>query len=265
MTDKILEWLQKTGYPLELYGESILSELNFNIINSHMYVDFEKNINRELDLLANLSTKKEDVYLEINLLIECKKSEKPLIVLANNNFKKNHISFGEYLTINNPHCRTIMGISPEIEMPGTCSYGFKIIQAFTDGDELINKASNTLIKSYHDFNLQEAELLTVYMEGNVHSLVLPILLIDAPLFELALNDEKVMEMKEIDSCILGLRKVLPDFDEEFLIPVIKKQNLKTFCQNFNSISERIIDFLIENPNYQMKRLNTTKLTFVDKK
>lgn len=29
MTDKILEWLSKTGCPLELYVESVLSEVGF--------------------------------------------------------------------------------------------------------------------------------------------------------------------------------------------------------------------------------------------
>lgn len=265
MTDKILTWLQKTGYPLELYGESILSELRFNIVNSHMYVDFEKQINRELDLLANFSNNKNDVYLDINLLIECKKSEKPLILLATNTVKKDHISFAEYLSMSNPHGSVLFGNSPKIKMPGNCGFGFKMIQAFTDGDELINKASNTLIKSYHDFNINQAELLEVFIESNAYSLGLPILLIDAPLFELALNEQKTMEIREIDSCILEYRKVIPDSDEEFLIPVIRKEHFKEFCENFKNISNNLIDFLIKNPNYQIKNFHNMESNFVDKK
>ena len=37
------------------------------------------------------------------------------------------------------------------------------------------------------------------IEGNHHSLALPVLLIDAPLFELVINENKEMELNEIDS------------------------------------------------------------------
>ncbi|WP_395064737.1 hypothetical protein [Flavobacterium sp.] len=74
MNDKILTWIKKTGYPLELFGESVLNELGFEIINSYMYKDIESEIFRELDLFSVLNKKKENVYLSINLLIECKKN-----------------------------------------------------------------------------------------------------------------------------------------------------------------------------------------------
>ena len=264
MKDKVLEWLKKTGYPLELYGESILNELGFSIINSHLYIDSEKKIPRELDLLASFSKEKHDIRLSLNLLIECKKTDKALILLANSDEKKAHTSFCEYITIDNPHMRALIGNSPKIKMPGRSSYGFKVIQAFTDGDELMHKATNTLFKSLLDFNAENQEYLDAYIESNEHRLGMPILLIDAPLVELKLNQDNEMDINEIDSCILQFKNILPTFEREFFIPIIRKEYFKEFCSNFENIATIITENLVQEPLLQIKNHHITQMTFFKK-
>lgn len=263
MNNKIIEWLQKTGYPLELFGESILNQLDFMIINSYIYEDFEKQINRELDLFGSFDSKKDDVNLSLNLLIECKKSEKPIILLKSNNSRKNYIKLSEYVSIDNPNGRAIIEDCPKIFLPGRCSFGFKVIQAFTDGDEFTNKAANTLIKSLHEFNSKSLEYLESSIEGNQHSLALPVLLIDAPLFELVIDENKEMKLNEIDSCVLEYRNVIPNLEKEFLIPIIQKQHFKEFVENYKACSKLILDFLSNNTSYQIKKYHTTEMVFKD--
>lgn len=267
MKDKIVEWLKKTGYPLELYGEFILNELGFFIVNSHLYVDTEKQISRELDLLACYRKEENNVNLSLNLLIECKKTDKPLILLATSEkVSKNSISFGEFISISNPHMRALIGSAElSLEMPGKSGYGFKIIQAFTDGDELIHKASNTLFKSLLDFNNESQEYLEIYIENNEYRLGMPILLIDAPLVELKLNESKEMEIHQIDSCILEYKNPLNTMEDTFFIPIIKKEFFKEFCSNLENISTSIIQNLSNKPLQQIKNYNRTEIKLVKKK
>jgi hypothetical protein len=260
MSNRIIEWLQKTGYPLELFGESILNELDFKIINSYIYLDFEKQINRELDLFGSFHSEKNDINLSLNLLVECKKSDKPIILLTSNNSKENYIELSEYIYLDNPNFRAIIKDCPKIILPGRCSFGFKIIQAFTDGDEFTNKAANTLIKSLHEFNSESMEFLEISIKDNHHSLILPVLLIDAPLFELVINENKEIELKEIDSCILEYRNLLPALEREFLIPIIHKNHFKEFVKNYKKSSEPVLDFLTANPLYQIRKYHTTKIS-----
>ena len=63
MKNKIIEWLNKTGYPLELNAESVLTEKGFRVFNSHYYIDPEKKIAREIDLLVEYSIEKKDIEL----------------------------------------------------------------------------------------------------------------------------------------------------------------------------------------------------------
>lgn len=260
MNEKIIEWLQKTGYPLELFGESILSEQDFKIVNSYIYLDLEKKISRELDLFGSFESKKDGVILTLNLLVECKKSDKPIILLTNNNSKEKFIKFSQYLNVDSPNVRTIINNDVPIKLPGRCSFGFKIIQAFTDGDEFINKAANTLIKSEHEFKLNNLELLEMAIESNWHNLAIPVLLIDAPLLELVTNENSEIQLNEIDSCILEYRNLIPELHENFSIPIIQKKNFREFVENFKLSSKHIIDFLVKNPKQQMNKYHMTEIT-----
>ena len=99
------------------------------------------------------------------------------------------------------------------------------------------------------------------IEGNHHSLALPVLLIDAPLFELVINENKEMELNEIDSCVLEYRNLIPTLEKEFLIPIIQKQHFKEFAENYKNSSKPILDFLTANPLFQIRKYHTTGMVF----
>jgi len=263
LENKLLEWLKKTGYPLELYGESILSESEFKIINSYLYNDMDTNISRELDLLASLYLHKDDMDLEMTLLIECKKSDKPLILLGNKLNKSNKISLGEYLYISNPNSRIIWNLKTDIILPGKSAVGFKIIQGFTDGDEFIHKAANTLFKSFYDFTKNTVDNIEYDIQSNKHTIAIPILLIDAPLLQLSLNETNELELEHLDSCILEFRNPSDELEDVFSIPIITKKYFKEFILLYKDLSYAISDNLINNPLFQLKRFHTTKMHFTD--
>ncbi len=257
MKDKILDWLKKTGYPLELFGESILSEKGFQIVNSLIYTDYENKSQREIDLLANLNVAKDNIELDIYLLIECKKTDKPLILLVTDDFSTDSISINGYANSNNPNYKIPFSEDLKIKLPGRYSFGFKVIQAFTDGDEFIHRAANTLLKSIIDYSFQKENSLNFNIENNIHSFAMPILLVDAPLLKLNLDKQNEMQLEEIDSCILEFRNQVSDSPLYFEIPIIRKEFFREFCNNFENLPTSILNFLIANPDFQMK--NQTRL------
>jgi hypothetical protein len=269
MEKNLIEWFNKTGYPLELFAESILSKFEYITTSSAMYKDRENKIFRELDLEATKgwSTSEDKIELLVNLLIECKSTKKPFILLKNKIPKKNkRLSIGSYIEFGHPNC-FLATSSPNhiLDLPNRSSSGFKLIQGFTDSDETIHKAVNTLTKSYIDFLKREEDLLEDYKNSNTLSITFPILLIDAPFFELKIDENNEIKLDVIDSGVLhSLTHSRKPFLEEFPIAIIRKESFGDFLKNIEDFGLKNLQFLINNPDMQAKNYDISKFVFVPK-
>jgi hypothetical protein len=94
MIKSIEEWLERAGYPLELAITKTLRELDFTCFKSMLYQDWESNKAREIDLIAEAAVFNGDNYLQGTLVIECKKSTKPFVVLCDDD---ETFRIGEYV------------------------------------------------------------------------------------------------------------------------------------------------------------------------
>jgi len=268
MQKKLIEWFNKTGYPFELWTESILSKYDFNSVNSSLYKDEENEIFREIDLVSNRSWESEDgqTVFTIKLIIECKKSEKPFVLLCNKEQKKCTIELGEYYGIDDPISRMLFSNnSQSIKLPARSSYGFKLTQGFVNGDETCHKAINTLVKSLNDHLNSDKEFLEYYIESNQHSITIPLLLIDSPFFELKLDNNNELKIERISSGIISTITHLSRFyPENFVLPIITKESFENFLKTLETIGKRNLDHLIENPLCNLKNYEKTEIVFVDK-
>ena len=79
---KIMGWLQKSGYPLELFTYQILTKRGFRSVKSPIFEDLDSSQPREIDLHANISSASENYSFSLELIVECKKSDKPLVILC---------------------------------------------------------------------------------------------------------------------------------------------------------------------------------------
>lgn len=268
MQKKLIEWFNKTGYPFELWAESILSKYDFNSVNSSLYKDQENEIFREIDLVSNRSWESEDgeTVFTIKLLIECKKSEKPFVLLRNKEQNKCAIELGDYYGTHDPISRILLNnSSTSIELPARSSYGFKLIQGFVSGDETCHKAINTLVKSFNDHLKNDKEFLEYYIDSNQHLITIPLLLIDSPFFELKLGDDNQLQIERINSGIISTITHLSRFyPEDFILPIITKESFEDFLKTLEKIGKRNLDHLIENPLCNLKNHETTGIVLVDK-
>lgn len=76
----VAEELRKSGFPLEIEVADILSENGWSVFSSFLYLDYDDDVHKELDIIANKVLKGQidasDYYnVQVELLIECKKRE----------------------------------------------------------------------------------------------------------------------------------------------------------------------------------------------
>jgi hypothetical protein len=88
LENKIRDWLEKQGYPLEMMVARALQEIDAGISQSPYYIDPETEKPREIDVVARwMKTEKNAggfLKFELFLFIECKSQQKgPWIVFSN--------------------------------------------------------------------------------------------------------------------------------------------------------------------------------------
>jgi hypothetical protein len=81
LIDKIDKWLDKSGYPLEMFvADSIRKSSSLSVRQSWHYIDPESNNSREIDIVATASNPEGDS--EVNFIFECKGTSKPWIIFS---------------------------------------------------------------------------------------------------------------------------------------------------------------------------------------
>lgn len=260
--EKLLEWASKTGYPAELYGASVLTASGFTIYNSYLYKDHEHQVHRELDLFASYFWQKESDKADypgliIYLLIECKKSDKPFILLSNNNNKPDYYLIGGNTTSEDLIALPVVKYPMRLFLPPKTSSGFKLIQSFSTSDEVIHKATSTLIKSYEDWTRDNNSIIDLHVKDNMHTLAMPVLLIDAPLYEMKLEAGE-LALHELDSCILKQKTHLLGYKEdEFAIPVVTKSKFQAFLKSVIEIGDVFYTNICNDPESQINSFAET--------
>jgi hypothetical protein len=241
LEEKILTWLEKQGYPLEMYVAQKFRENNFSVSQSIFYFDYEYNINREIDVRAQKGVFVEDTFASIEYIIECKSSQKPwLLFSTERKYPYDPIIESERYFHNDKAFPLIVNLSANDLVNKMYPYyfdfkkvGYGITQAFTSGNDLAYKAILTLSK-YCD-SLKKNSDNKNYINSRI---IIPILVIDNQLFELTLSDnyELKIESKEIGYLYFN----------HLSIVIITKSFLDTFCKLANDSSRWLMDYCKNN-------------------
>ena len=87
LKNKVLDWIKKTGFPLEMEAASAFRSAGFGVRQSFTYTDPQSEKGREIDVLA------QDPdwmgVIEISFVLECKASSKPWVVLTSEDALEN--------------------------------------------------------------------------------------------------------------------------------------------------------------------------------
>lgn len=225
--EKVLEWLQKTGFPLEMQAASAFRNAGFDVRQSSTYSDPESAKGREIDVLA------QDPdwigVIDISFVLECKASPNPWVVLTSDDALASYNRLFAF-AVSSPAAKKVLmnkgysnfgALAPYIERAEHGGYGFR--QAFAKSDDQAYAAAVGVIKAC-------AGIARDRPSSNIPLLAFafPVIVVDAPLFECALGERGELELKEVGESEFLFSAHIPEHVST-CIKVVTKSRLAQFA------------------------------------
>jgi hypothetical protein len=235
-------------------------------------------VSREIDVTAYCHGPDYGTHsYSLQLLIECKKSEKPLLVLAE---KKIEARFDQLLGKGSESSHSLAlslayvhfhEQTPEVQKINLGPWaeqvpiGYSIIPAFQNSDESIYKGIMGLASANEYYLKQQADFLKSIrvwendnlVNNNPFQLQIPILVVDSPLLTVSINDDGELDIHETDWACLNIRLPwsLENEDRICSIQVVRKdrfpQAIDAFEQLLSYVSkEDVVKYAIKNVTWQ---------------
>lgn len=224
-----------------------------------MYSDIDSGQSREIDLVAflNVDHGQKPFFYEVQLVIECKKSDAPLVVLASDSSVSERYEY--YFGNETATSKTIdngaayfnlhdLTRSDRVRKIGRFSEfvraGYSMVPCFKESDANIYKGVVSLAKA-NEYYRNEYHRIASLDEDAWFRMQLPTLVVDAPLF-LAFTDNKGdIEVEESDWCSLLFR--LPwnikraEQDRLCNIQVVRREYFESFLSEVANLHQYLID------------------------
>jgi hypothetical protein len=259
MKDKIKVWLEKSGYPLELYVNKIFKSRRYTTDSSCLYEDIDTDITREIDAVATRETKGSvDYSVCMEVIVECKKSTKPFLILINDSIPReryNHFFSDKFVSDKTFQpgftegkaflylCQYAEQLKQKIGGFAECSNaGYSIVQAFVESDTNVYKGLIGLMKAKEHFDKKHIEFNNKYPDESFDysKFSVPVLVVDGPLLEAQLDDAGELNITEIDWGTVTINKPwVSDSEDSVNIQVVKKECFDGFLNDL----EKLHDFI----------------------
>lgn len=202
MEDKIKTWLNAEGYPLELFVYNKLVERQYICEKSPIYNDIETDTKREIDIVATLASRNNTDYAyELTLLIECKKSNDPLLLLSTLKFEErykqllgwesdSYEGIARTLAFHDMSDQPVKELSENIGcFSEIVPYCYSLIPAFKNSDSIIYKGIIGLSKAYDFYQKDFLNLFNsivndkrTFKDDFLFCIHMPLLVVDSPLY-----------------------------------------------------------------------------------
>lgn len=200
LEDKILKWIDKEGYPLELKATQILRTIGFEVGQSIFYLDSESSDTREIDIVAYKYYKIKDKWVTFAFVIECKSSrDKPWIAFTSKEERLYPNDFIIHRNANIQGKKTLKSLAKidkikdlELFKLGNRT-AYNLIRAFSDGIDVTYKATMSTTKATSAL-VEKANKL-----DDVYRFFFPIILIDSKLFDCHLDSDDELKVTEIEN------------------------------------------------------------------
>jgi hypothetical protein len=204
MDEKILGWLEKSGYPLELYVASELQKAGYLCSKSGLYEDINTAQPREIDVVGYHHGLDGGEYaVTRKIIVECKRSEKPVLALcATNNLRpryEHQLFHGDPENLPGPDglaCVALKGIPPEDQSRAVAGFSevspsaYSLVSAFSGTDANLYAGLMGLVgaSTFHRrlqkqiFEETHDDLSLHIQDRNVFEFQVACLVVDAPLY-----------------------------------------------------------------------------------
>lgn len=196
---KLNDWLEKSGFILEMKAANSFRQANFEVEQSAFYVDSNSTKGREIDVLAS---EPDDIWGIVNLtaVIECKSAKNPWLIFMSDDvlpaykrlrtFSVKSQSAKEFYESRKSEDFYVSKYLPEVSR---CGYGFR--QALLEpGKDAAYEAAMGVISACNSIASAPPS-----DNWKTFSVSLPIIVVNTPIFEVQLNDENQTELTQVIS------------------------------------------------------------------
>jgi hypothetical protein len=246
LKEKVFEWLNSQGYPLEMRVASMLRNSGFRVQHSARYTDPETSKSREIDVIA---TPIADPYgiVDIHFVIECKATSKPWIIFsaeyareglnALRTFAITSERAEEFIT---DHAEALYTTLAWVIKKGRV--GFSLAQAFSDGHDVTYEAILSAVKAsaslYRDNESQGVSKIPFFF-------AIPVIVTASPLFECYLDNKGNMKVQEIEEGVVFFDAKIDDISGIY-VRVISENALESLQKTISDMSKSMAALLKED-------------------
>lgn len=254
MKKKVLEWIKKTGFPLEMEAASAFRDAGFEVRQSFTYPDPQSEKGREIDVLA------QDPdwvgIIDISFILECKSSSKPWVVLTSDDALSNYNRLFAFAVTSGDAKNAISEKISEgkellsyLKRPSRGGYGFR--QALGDKSDVAYAAAIGAIKACKGIVTDRAPSHLPHL-----AVAFPVIVVDSPLFECSLKEDGELQIEEVEKSEFLFSAHIPN-EVGCCISVIKKEMLAKFAAEAKQLANTIRQSLKDEENAASKRSDRT--------
>jgi hypothetical protein len=195
LPSKVLAWLDTAGFPLEMKAAAGFRDAGFEVRQSTTYADPTTEKSREIDVLAN----DPDLFgfIDLAAVVECKSSPNPWVVLAAqdvmegyNRLRTRAVYTPKAFSALSDQKLSDLTVQRLLHREGRCGYALR--QAFSKGNDPGYEAAMAVLSACRGiFPPRRPGWETV-------AAAVPIIVVDAPLFECELGPDGKLHIQEVD-------------------------------------------------------------------
>lgn len=196
LQEQVQNWFEKTGLPLELETAACFTKAGFTVEHSSVYADPQSEKGREIDVIAY--TRDPIGMVQVYVAVECKSSSNPWIVLVNRESETlvSQASLGVMSDVAKASLPDdFLSVRSDVgfRLKGLHTNGYALRQAFCKENDPAYAAAMSAINAATAL-ATKAPFSTPRM-----CFALPVIVVDAPIFECHLDREGALQFREVAS------------------------------------------------------------------
>lgn len=235
LSEKVLDWLKSTGFPLEMEAASAFRTAGFDVRQSAVFPDSQSDKGREVDVLAQ-----DPDFLgviEISFVVECKSSSHPWVVFTSEDALYGYnrlLAFGVTSGAAKDALAKRIGKTlweNHISRPERGGYGFR--QALRKDSDPAYTAAIGALKACHGIARDRVSSSIPRL-----AFAFPVIVVDSPLFECSRDSNGELALIEVSNSEFLFSAHIPEFIG-CCVKVVTKEHLPSFAQWAKSLAATI--------------------------
>jgi hypothetical protein len=249
--DKVLSWINKSGFPLEMEAAKAFRKAGFEVRQSATHLDQEEGKGREIDVLAQ----DPDLcgVVDIYYVVECKSSDKPWVVLMGDDVLSG---------FNRVHAFSVLSADAKAETVSLWGKN-KAFKALIGKNERCGYSFRQAMGGKNDRAYTAAISVLKACSGLTHerrasaikrfAFAIPVIVVDTAIFECNLNDDGEIDLVEVNESEFLFSAHIPD-EVACCIKVVNRARLSEFASSSKSASDVLRKIMNESEQLAIQSL-----------